>query len=184
MKAARHIYRLLLALFVALSLTPAAAFAVVTDQQSTTEIDVPVITVNSAAEVQSILASPSQVSKINPQAVAIHVNPVIIRSGVSEHCQLYLRWSSADLINSFRTKNIRVSAQSLLNPTEYGSWGNGVDYRYYDCGGTYSGSRFIGGFNLSTNISTVRFTAVDFQAYDMRLAMWVSSSISTPVAVD
>ena len=139
---------------------------------------------SSAAEAQSILSDQNKVSEINPQAVAIQVNPVIIRSGFSTHCELYLRWSSADIINSFRAKNIRVSAQGLLNPTEYASWGDGTSYRYYGFTAANAGSKFVGGFNIPTDVSTVRFTAVDFQAYDMRLAMWVSSSISTPVTVN
>ena len=184
MKATRRVYRLLLALFVALSLAPITAFAEVANQQNDTEIDIPVITVSSAAEAQSILSDQNKVSEINPQAVAIQVNPVIIRSGFSAHCELYLRWSSADIINSFRAKNIRVSAQGLLNPTEYASWGDGTSYRYYGFTAANAGSKFVGGFNIPTDVSTVRFTAVDFQAYDMRLAMWVSSSISTPVTVN
>lgn len=120
MKATRHVYRFLLALFVALSLTPITAFAEVASQQNDAEIDIPIITVDNAMEAQSILESQSTASEISAQAVAIHVNPVVIRSG----------------------------------------------------------------FSIPTDVSTVRFTAVDFQAFDMRLATWVSSSISTPVAVN
>ena len=184
MKATRHVYRFLLALFVALSLTPITAFAEVASQQNDAEIDIPIITVDNAMEAQSILESQSTASEISAQAVAIHVNPVVIRSGFSTHCELYLRWSSADLIDSFRAKNIRISAQGLLNPTEYASWGDGVSYRYYGFTAANAGSKFVGGFSIPTDVSTVRFTAVDFQAFDMRLATWVSSSISTPVAVN
>lgn len=161
------------------SFPPKAAHAL--QDSLVSDCDIPVITVANDEEAESLLDSSSAYT---PEAVAISVRPVIIRSGVSEHCELYLQWSSADMINSFRAKNIRISAQGLLNPTQYASWGDGSNYRYYGFTAANSGSKRVGGFSLPTNISTVRFTATDFQAYDMRLLMWVSSSISKPVSVD
>ena len=105
----------------------------------------------------------SNEEEITPYANSItNVDPLVIRSGDSTTCQLYLFWeSTGETWNSFRWNQLKVISTSSLFPTTYATIGQKT---VKGVGGAV-GSVYVQDVSIPTNVSKVKVTSTGFQGY-------------------
>lgn len=93
---------------------------------------------------------------VSPQAAEIYVG--LARNGNTEDCAVYLLWSGGSRYNGWRFKEAVFTNGSWINNVEYGTIGNGTDYKTFNVNSASTGSVQLGNINVSTDVSKVHVT--------------------------
>ena len=169
----KKITSLLLTLIMCFSLCVMPAMAA-EDTQENTEIEVQVFDSNEAYQAYLRVLDDGVAPCVEGEALL--TASVVRKNGASdETCQLYINWTGTALISRIRYKEVSVRSTSILFPTTYKTFGNGVSYTSHSDVAKIAGSILIGEMEIPTDVEKVKVTADDFQGYYVSYGEWVSA---------
>lgn len=176
MKARKYLFMALLSLLCTLgAFVPSAIAQPSASETALQQIDIPVLTVQDEQDAFAVLNNQLEDSGASPRSSGTYLSAVVIRSGNTSSCELYIKWSGDVSYNAFRYKQLKVSSVGTLASTTFGTFGNGTSYTTRAVNSSPVGSVRIGKLTIRTGVNSVRVTSTDFQAYRPSTSSWVSS---------